>query len=98
MEKSSSGRNETNQKLFDSYCKRILKNEAIDCFREIQKHRQREGYIISLSTRTLYDEFGNPHICVDENIRRRLQTKLIAGYFRRNSVNLNDGVIPMWTA
>ena len=28
-----------------------------------------EGYIISLSTRTLYDEFGNPHICVDENIR-----------------------------
>ena len=49
MEKSSSGRNETNQKLFDSYCKRILKNEAIDCFREIQKHRQREIFFSDLS-------------------------------------------------
>ena len=49
MEKSSSGRNETNQKLFDSYCKRILKNEAIDCFREIQKHRQREIFFSELS-------------------------------------------------
>lgn len=49
MEKSSSGRNETNQKLFDSYCKRILKNEAIDCFREIQKHRQREIFFLELS-------------------------------------------------
>lgn len=37
-----------------------------------------EGYIITLSTRTLYDENGFPHICVDEGIRRRLQTKLIA--------------------
>lgn len=41
-----------------------------------------EGYIISLSTRTFYDEFGNPHICVDENIRRRLQTKLIAAILK----------------
>ena len=49
MEKSSSGRNETNQKLFDSYCKRTLKNEAIDCFREIQKHRQREIFFSELS-------------------------------------------------
>ena len=49
MEKSSSGRNETNQKLFDSYCKRILKNEAIDCFCEIQKHRQREIFFSELS-------------------------------------------------
>ena len=49
MEKSSSSRNETNQKLFDSYCKRILKNEAIDCFREIQKHRQREIFFSELS-------------------------------------------------
>lgn len=37
-----------------------------------------EGYIITLSTRTLYDENGHPHICIDEGIRRRLQTKLIA--------------------
>lgn len=49
MEKSSSGRNETNQKLFDSYCKKILKNEAIDCFREIRRHRQREIFFSELS-------------------------------------------------
>ena len=51
--------------------------EALD---QVLKHY--EGYIISLSTRTLYDEFGNPHICVDENIRRRLQTKLIAAILK----------------
>ena len=41
-----------------------------------------DGYIIALSTRTLYDEHGTPHICVDEGIRRRLQTKLIAGVLK----------------
>ena len=51
MEQSSSNRNEINQKMFDSYCKRILKNEAIDCFREIQKHRQREIFFSELSER-----------------------------------------------
>lgn len=43
-----------------------------------------DGYIIALSTRTLYDEHGVPHICVDEGIRRRLQTKLIAGILNFN--------------
>ena len=27
--------------------------------------------------RELYDEYGNPHLCVDEELRRRLETKLI---------------------
>ena len=36
-----------------------------------------EGYIAALATRRLYDEYGNSHYCVDENIRRRLETKLI---------------------
>ena len=36
-----------------------------------------EGYIASLSTRKLYDECGQPHYCVDEILRRRLETKLI---------------------
>lgn len=35
------------------------------------------GYISSLSARTLYDEYGNPHLCIDEELRRRLETKLI---------------------
>ena len=36
-----------------------------------------EGYIVRLSIREFYDECGNPHLCVDEDLRRRLETKLI---------------------
>lgn len=39
--------------------------------------RHYEGYIAVLSTRKLYDEYGNTHYCVDETLRRRLETKLI---------------------
>lgn len=35
------------------------------------------GYIAVLSMRTLYDEYGNPHLCIDDELRRRLETKLI---------------------
>lgn len=49
MEQSSSSRNVTNQHRFDSYCKRTLKNEAYDCYREIQKHMQREVFFSELS-------------------------------------------------
>jgi len=34
-------------------------------------------YIIVLATKRLYDEDGNPYLCVDEGLRRRLETKLI---------------------
>nr|WP_242832700.1 helix-turn-helix domain-containing protein [Eubacterium sp. 14-2] len=40
--------------------------------------RHYEGYIVKLSTRKMYDEFGQTHYCVDETLRRRLETKLIA--------------------
>lgn len=36
-----------------------------------------ESYIVALSTRTLYDEGKMPHLCVDNEMRRRLETKLI---------------------
>ena len=36
-----------------------------------------EGYIITLSTRKMYDEGGRFHYCIDETLRRRLETKLI---------------------
>ena len=36
-----------------------------------------EGYFAVLSTRQLYDVSGYPHFCVDEVLRRRLETKLI---------------------
>ena len=52
----------------------------VEAINTVLKHY--EGYIAALATRKLYDEFGNPHICVDENIRRRLQTKLIAAILK----------------
>ena len=42
---------------------------------EVLKHY--EGYIITLSTRKMYDEGGQLHFCVDETLRRRPETKLI---------------------
>ena len=39
--------------------------------------RHYERYIAALATRTLYDENGVPHLCVDEEMKRRLETKMI---------------------
>ena len=36
-----------------------------------------EGYVARLSIQCLYDEYGLPHYCVDETLRKRLETKLI---------------------
>ena len=36
-----------------------------------------EGYIKTLSTRTMYDEAGCPRPWLDMELRRRLETKLI---------------------
>lgn len=47
----------------------------VDAINAVLKHYER--YIAALSTRTLYDENGAPHLCVDEEMRRRLETKLI---------------------
>mgnify|MGYP001150563565 FL=1 len=45
-----------------------------------------ESYIAKLSTRKMYDEFGQAHYCVDETLRRRLETKLIAKTLALNPV------------
>ena len=42
---------------------------------KVMKHY--EGYIAKLSIRKMYDEYGSIHYCVDETLRRRLETKLI---------------------
>ena len=47
----------------------------VDAINAVLKHYER--YIAALSTRTLYDENGVPHLCVDEEMRRRLETKMI---------------------
>ena len=36
-----------------------------------------EGYMDKLCTRTLYDENGYSHVCLDEAMKRRLEIKLI---------------------
>lgn len=48
----------------------------VDAINMVLKHF--EGFIATLSTRTMYDEQGKPHLYVDEELRRRLETKLIA--------------------
>ena len=47
---------------------------------EILKHY--EGYIANLAIRKMYDEYGAVHFCVDETLRRRLETKLINTIFK----------------
>ena len=49
----------------------------VDAINAVLKHY--EGYIAVLATKQLYDESGNPYLCVDEGLRRRLETKLITG-------------------
>ena len=47
-------------------------SQAVD-----QVLRYYEGYINKLCTRTLYDPDGQPHVRVDEYMKRRLEIKLI---------------------
>jgi len=55
----------------------ILKaiNGDIDAINAVLKSY--EGYIAYLSTRRVYDDHGNVYTAVDEETRRRLETKLI---------------------
>lgn len=47
----------------------------VDALSAVLKHYA--GYIAALSMRQLYDESGTPVLCIDEELRRRLETKLI---------------------
>ena len=47
----------------------------VDAVEEVLKHY--DGYINNLSRRKMYDEYGQIHYCVDETLKRRLQTKLL---------------------
>lgn len=43
---------------------------------EVLKHY--EGYITSLSVRKMHDQYGRTHYCIDETLKRRLETKLLS--------------------
>ncbi len=47
----------------------------VDAINAVLAHYSR--YICALSTRTLYDENGVPHLCVDDELRKTLEIKLI---------------------
>lgn len=47
----------------------------IQAVNQVLKHF--ESYIIKLSQKTLFDEFGNPYIHIEPEIQRALETKLI---------------------
>ena len=47
----------------------------VDAINAVLKHYER--YIAALATRTLYDENGVPHLCLDEEKVCRMHTKLI---------------------
>lgn len=47
----------------------------VEAINRLLKHY--ESYITKLSTRIFYDEFGQPHYLVDEELCRRLETRLI---------------------
>ena len=47
----------------------------VDAINAVLAHYSRS--LCALSTRTLYDENGVPHLSVAEELRRRLETKLI---------------------
>jgi hypothetical protein len=50
---------------------RMAADGNVDAINAVLKHY--EGYIAALSTRRLYDENGNPHLYVDEELKRRLK-------------------------
>lgn len=55
-------------------------NGNVDAINAVVKYYA--AYIAALSTRQLYDENGTPVLCVDEEMRRRLETRLITRILR----------------
>ena len=82
MGKSPSQFEETIQHQFDRLCKLALKGEKIDYIRHMEYLRKNEVMLSELSQKELdqlaiHDEYGQIHYCVDETLKRRLQTKLL---------------------
>ena len=59
------------------YVIRAAAGGDVDAIAAVVKHF--EGYIAALSTRRLYDDYGNSYMCVDETIRAELENRLRQG-------------------
>ena len=55
----------------------------VDAINAVLRHY--ESYITALATKRLYDELGKPHLCVDAELQRRLETKLITAILGFNA-------------
>lgn len=53
----------------------LATNGDVNAVNHVIKHF--EPYINKLSQKTLFDEFGNPYIHIEDEIKRSLETKLI---------------------
>lgn len=75
MEEKQMNNNLNNARLLPFTVIQKAAGGDVEAINAVLKHYA--GYIAKLSLRELYDEYGNPHLCVDEELRRRLETKLI---------------------
>lgn len=66
-------------------------NSDVDSINEVLGYF--EGYINYLSTRKMYDEFGQTHYKVDEYMKRRLETKLITEIVKMKSKHIQETAI-----
>lgn len=57
----------------------------IEAVNQIVRHYS--GFIASRSMRPMKDEYGNTHMVVDETLRRRMETRLIAKILSLKSGN-----------
>ena len=65
----------TEEKISEEEIKEMTASADVDAVEEVLKNY--DGYIDNLSRRKMYDEYGQIHYCVDETLKRRLQTKLL---------------------
>ena len=66
----------TEENLLPFHIIKAASEGDVEAIQKVLEHY--EWYILKLSTRKMYDEFGQTHYCVDETLRKRLETKLIA--------------------
>ena len=75
MNTSTNERTATNNNLIPYPVIVLAAGGDVDAINAVLKHY--EGYIAVLATIQRFDHYGNPYLCVDEGIKRRLETKLI---------------------
>ena len=57
-----------------------------DAVEQVLRHYR--GYINKLCTGILYDKHGQPHVCIDEYMKRHLEIKLISSIVTRAETSL----------